>query len=540
MKYVYIFLVVIFFGCGGSDDSVAVMPPVAANDTVSTLENTSISISVLSNDSLKNNAKLNNFDTSTSQGGSIIEASNKLIYTPANNFTGTDVFTYTICDGLSTPNCATASVTVTVNDTGNPAVENDTLEVIENTTTLITTLLDNDTIVDNATLTSIDSSSSSGMVILNDDDTISYTSLNGFSGQDTFTYTLCDNDLTPTCVTATVTITVIDEGNPTAVNDAYSIVQNEVKIISDILNNDDTTDDAILTSLDNTGTQGAVVLNTDGTISYTPQNGFTGTDSFTYTICDDDTPNNSCSTATVTLTVIAPLNFNIPPDLVDYYNGVIFSEDSDLMLNQLEDHTKSNHTTILTYIQRHQYLYLADADLTNPDNVVLIYSGERRYWEEYQGNPNHSPLTFNTEHVYPQSLYAGGDGGEAKDLIVKADLHHLRACDAGTNTTRSNNSFVDGSGNYELINGEWFPGDEWKGDVARMILYLNIRYGESFSRVGSLELFLKWNREDPVSEFEEQRNDVIYAAQGNRNAFIDNPYLATLIYGGTDAANTWE
>jgi endonuclease I len=540
MKYVYIFLVVIFFGCGGSDDSVAVMPPVAANDTVSTLENTSISISVLSNDSLKNNAKLNNFDTSTSQGGSIIEASNKLIYTPANNFTGTDVFTYTICDGLSTPNCATASVTVTVNDTGNPAVENDTLEVIENTTTLITTLLDNDTIVDNATLTSIDSSSSSGMVILNDDDTISYTSLNGFSGQDTFTYTLCDNDLTPTCVTATVTITVIDEGNPTAVNDAYSIVQNEVKIISDILNNDDTTDDAILTSLDNTGTQGAVVLNTDGTISYTPQNGFTGTDSFTYTICDDDTPNNSCSTATVTLTVIAPLNFNIPPDLVDYYNGVIFSEDSDLMLNQLEDHTKSNHTTILTYIQRHQYLYLADADLTNPDNVVLIYSGERRYWEEYQGNPNHSPLTFNTEHVYPQSLYAGGDGGEAKDLIVKADLHHLRVCDAGTNTSRSNNSFVDGSGNYELINGEWFPGDEWKGDIARMILYLNIRYGESFSRVGSLELFLKWNIEDPVSEFEEQRNDVIYAAQGNRNAFIDNPYLATLIYGGNDAANTWE
>ena len=73
-----------------------------------------------------------------------------------------------------------------------------------------------------------------------------------------------------------------------------------------------------------------------------------------------------------------------------------------------------------------------------------------------------------------------------------------------------------------------------------LILYLNIRYGESFSRVGSLELFLKWNREDPVSEFEEQRNDVIYAAQGNRNAFIDNPYLATLIYGGTYAANTWE
>ena len=120
MKYGYVFLVVILFGCGGSDDSAAVVLPVANNDAVSTLENTSITISVLSNDKLSNNAKLNDFDTSTSNGASIIEASNKLIYTPANNFTGTDVFSYTICDGFSSPNCSTASVTVTVTDTGNP------------------------------------------------------------------------------------------------------------------------------------------------------------------------------------------------------------------------------------------------------------------------------------------------------------------------------------------------------------------------------------------------------------------------------------
>ncbi len=55
--------------------------------------------------------------------------------------------------------------------------------------------------------------------------------------------------------------------------------------------------------------------------------GFIGNDSFTYTICDDDTPINSCSTATVNITVIRQLSFNIPSDLADYYNGVIFSED---------------------------------------------------------------------------------------------------------------------------------------------------------------------------------------------------------------------
>ncbi len=72
-----------------------------------------------------------------------------------------------------------------------------------------------------------------------------------------------------------------------------------------------------------------------------------------------------------------------------------------------------------------------------------------------------------------------------------------------------------------------------------MIMYLNIRYGEIFTKVGTIDLFIKWNIEDPVSAFEEQRNKVIYAAQGNRNPFIDNPYLATLIWGGKDAENKW-
>ena len=72
-----------------------------------------------------------------------------------------------------------------------------------------------------------------------------------------------------------------------------------------------------------------------------------------------------------------------------------------------------------------------------------------------------------------------------------------------------------------------------------MVMYLHIRYGETFSKVGNLELFLEWNAEDPVSAFEIQRNEVISAVQGNRNPFIDNPYLATLIWGGVSAENRW-
>ena len=73
-----------------------------------------------------------------------------------------------------------------------------------------------------------------------------------------------------------------------------------------------------------------------------------------------------------------------------------------------------------------------------------------------------------------------------------------------------------------------------------MIFYLSIRYDESITAIGNIDLFVRWNIEDPVSDFERQRNNVIEQAQGNRNPFIDNPYLVTLLWGGEDAENLWE
>lgn len=227
------------------------------------------------------------------------------------------------------------------------------------------------------------------------------------------------------------------------------------------------------------------------------------------------------------------ISFNIPSELQSYYSDITFFEDSDLLYEELENHVTENHTTILSYGQRHQYLYNADEDETNADNVVLMYTGESRYWEEYtSGSNSYSPQTFNTEHVFPQSRL------DSETAVT--DMHHLRVCDAQINSDRSNFPFVDGSGSYGLDGSRWFPGDDWKGDVARMVMYLNIRYNENFNDVGGLSLFLKWNVEDPVSTFEIQRNEVIYSAQGNRNPFIDNPYLATLVWGGNDAENKWE
>lgn len=226
------------------------------------------------------------------------------------------------------------------------------------------------------------------------------------------------------------------------------------------------------------------------------------------------------------------LGLNVPDDLQGYYATLTLVEDGEQNYDALRKHTVDNHTTILSYGRRHNFLYIADADLTNPDNVTLMYTGESRYWEEYTSSSNdYEPQTFNTEHVYPQSLLRLSD--------PFTDLHHLRSVDSNVNSDRSNLPFVDGSGANKRIGDGWYPGDEWKGDVARMILYLNLRYREKIEKVGTAELFLKWNAEDPVSAFEEQRNEVISAAQGNRNPFIDNPYLATLIWGGTPAENKW-
>ena len=140
---------------------------------------------------------------------------------------------------------------------------------------------------------------------------------------------------------------------------------------------------------------------------------------------------------------------------------------------------------------------------------MLVYTGEERFWKEYEGNKNYEPTTFNTEHIYPRSK-----------IVTEAvtDLHHLRVCDKKVNTRRSNHPFTEGKGAANLHNKAWYPGDEWKGDVARMIFYLNLRYNEEI------------NEEDPVSDFEHQRNNVIEGAQGNRNPFIDFPQLARTVF----------
>lgn len=543
-KLIYLFLFLIIAACSTDDDS-GTEPgpepveknPEAVADELAAVQDEALTFNraaLLENDNLLDNAILVDIDAETEAGGTISDnRNNTYTYTPPADFKGNDSFSYTICVPGDSDRCSSADVAIVVGDAGSPVAADDSYNMQEGKSYTIINHLDNDVVVDNASVTEVNSDSGNATVTLEADGSILYTPNTAFSGQDTFTYTLCDDDETPNCSTATVTVTVNDEGSPSAENDLVVIeLGTSEEIISKHIDNDDLTDDATVTSIDDAGSNASISLNNDGTITYIPQTGFLGEDTFTYTICDDD-PEATCSTATITVNVVEAVKFNIPDNLKDYYSDASFTVDPDLLYAELSGFTTSQHANRLEYSDRHDYLYDADADLDDPSMVVLMYSGETRPDDEYQLGDLSEGETYNTEHIYPQSLL---NNEEAEN-----DMHHMRVADTDINSERLNYPFTDGSGTYKLVDdSKWYPGDDWRGDVARMVMYVNLRYGDSFSEVGSLELFLEWNIEDPVSEFEMQRNNVIEAAQGNRNPFIDNPYLATLIWGGDDAENRWE
>ena len=122
----------------------------------------------------------------------------------------------------------------------------------------------------------------------------------------------------------------------------------------------------------------------------------------------------------------AKIAIKVPDALKSYYKEIDFTKTGKALYDDLAVLTISKHTHFLTYKQRHKYLYKCDASLTHPENVVLVYTGEERFWKEYEGNKNYEPTTLNTEHIYPRSK-----------IVTEAvtDLHHLRVCDKKVNTS---------------------------------------------------------------------------------------------------------
>ncbi|MEG5182152.1 cadherin-like domain-containing protein, partial [Microcoleus sp. A2-D5] len=167
---------------------------------------------------------------------------------------------------------------------------------------------------------------SNGTVVMNPDGTYTYTPNSGFTGTDSFTYTVCDNGTPIACSTATVTInveeTIISSSNNDLVanNDAV-ITENGTTITIAVLSNDFDPDNNTFVITPGSVTDpanGTVVVNPDGTITYTPDPGYEGEDTFTYQICDNGSP-VSCETATVIVTVLPNSSSNTTYAIDDSY-----------------------------------------------------------------------------------------------------------------------------------------------------------------------------------------------------------------------------
>jgi hypothetical protein len=178
-------------------------------------------------------------------------------------------------------------------------------------------------------------------------------------------------------------------------------------------------------------------------------------------------------------------------------------------------------------------LAVVDLHPDDDDKVYLIYSGKLvdKTW-----NPK---VTYDREHVWPVH--------KLENETQKLDLHNIRACDPDVNKYKDNFLFEDREGYHSFglidISGEtqkFYPGDEHKGDVARIVMYMVKVWDLKPSQVGlDNETLIKWHKDDPIDQFERDRNNAIADStlQGNRNPFIDDEDLAYVYFEDAPKTN---
>jgi hypothetical protein len=202
-----------------------------------------------------------------------------------------------------------------------------------------------------------------------------------------------------------------------------------------------------------------------------------------------------------------------------------------------------------TYGDVAEILLTSDQNPANGSQVWQMYVEQPRSKIDYQVSSSNIGV-WNREHIFPQSrggfqqgTFSFSDGinvwfpVSASDVLAgHGDAHHIRAEDGAENSLRGNRNYgVD-------YNGPSGTQGSWKGDVARALFYMDVRYNalnvvngnvaESPSGfIGDLATLLQWHQQDPPDDFEMNRNNYIYTWQVNRNPFIDQPDLANYIFG---------
>lgn len=283
---------------GANNDAYA-----ATQDTQLTVDATSGVIQNNDGDADGDTLDVTSFDATSSQGGTVnVDADGSFIYDPPSGFTGTDSFSYTIVDGFGGSDSATVTIDV-ASDDQTPNAQNQSLTTPKNTA-LAVDITTTDPNGDTVSYT-ITSGVSNGTLDCTNIPNCTYTPNADFVGTDGFTFEACDDNATPNCDTATVTIDVINQA-PNAANDTPSTTE-DTDVTIDVRANDTEPDgDSILApTVTSSPSNGTTTIEGDGTITYSPNLNHNGSDSFAYQICDDDAINQRCDTATVTITITA-------------------------------------------------------------------------------------------------------------------------------------------------------------------------------------------------------------------------------------------
>jgi len=231
----------------------------------------------------------------------------------------------------------------------------------------------------------------------------------------------------------------------------------------------------------------------------------------------------------------------IPPGYYDDAQGLSGETLKTALHDIIDDHTTISYTAV------ENALKVLDEDPNNSSNVWLLYKQSSTPKTNFGGGVDN----WNREHLWPNSH---GDFGTSAP--EGTDLHHMRPTDASVNSDRGDKDFDDGGTSHgeatlcKWTSNTWEPPDNVKGDIARAIFYMEVRYeggsGEADLEIsdaytgpssspgylGILNTLMEWHEADAVDAAEQARNNAIYASyQNNRNPFIDHPEYVNYIWG---------
>lgn len=402
-------------------------PPIATNDLFNILENEVLSNTVANNDVEPDGQTLNySLVTTTVDGTLVMNSDGTFTFTPNADFYGTVIVTYQACD----PDflCDNATLTINVYPVNTPPIAVD-----DYATTTINEVLNgdasfNDIETDGDPITySIFSNTTNGTLVLNANGTYTYTPNTDYLGSDSFTYIVCD--WTSLCDTAVVTIeVVVANGSPVANDDTYTINEDEV-LLANVGDNDTDPDNNVLTfTATSQPANGTLVLNSDGTFTYTPNAEFSGSDSFTYSACD---PAGVCDYAEVIITIIA---VNDAPTAVDDF---VAAEEDDVVSNTVaaNDFDPENDPIVFSLV-------------TDVINGTLVFNADGTF-----------TYTPNANYYGPDSFtYSACDNSGCDSALVTIDVAQINdgliAVDDAFETVQNSTLNADASANDIDIDGD--------------------------------------------------------------------------------------